>query len=590
MVTLFGIFEVGSRGLLAQQLGLNVTGNNIANANTDGYSRQRVNLTTEDPINSTSGVISTGVRVDSIQRLRDEFLDFQIRATTSESGFLGKNSSIYDEIQTILQDPLNSVAPVQEDNPAEAGLSSLLIRFFGSFQELAANPESTAVRATVRESAITLANGFNTIRASLGDLSSRLNQEVPKTVQKINGLLDQIASINEQIVRIESDSANSANDLRDKRDQLITNLATLVPVTSVEQPNGQVDIRVLGSGVVTGNRVSHLEAVTDPQDPTGTYQIVNSVERSRILTGDIKTGQLGALIQGRDNIVQEFIGRIDSLAQTVIQEVNRIQSESIGLDSFTDLTGTAAVADPSQAIDTQTLDFPPQAGSFVVRVVNAQGVAQNLFTVNFDPSVDTLDDLAARIDAIDGAAGAGNGAISATVTSGNQLNITGNGGLSFTFQGDTSNVISALGLNNFFSGKDAGDIAVSSFIQDPASGLRRIAASSTGAPGDNGGALAIAALTSAQVADGGTTTISDSYRRAIGDLGSAAQRNTSVADGTNRTLIQLVTRQESVSGVSLDEESVNLIRFQHAFNAAARYITTVDSLIDRVVNGLGVTR
>lgn len=590
MVTLFGTFDVGSRALLAQQLGLNITGHNIANANTPGFSRQRVNLETARPLDLGPGALPTGVRVESIQRMRDLFLDFQIRTATSDQGFLDKNEDVLSELETIFQDPLNPIAGLLEDNPSEAGINSLFSRFFGAFQELSAHPESIAIRATVRETAISLAKGFNTIRTNLDDLTERLNGEVKATVDQINGLLERIGKLNEQIVKAEADPSISANDLRDLRDQLLNDLSEQVPITATEQANGQVDVRILGTGVVVGNRVSPFEAVADPEDPTGIYQILNSVERARVLTMDITSGKLGALIEARDSVVPGFIDKIDTVTGTLIREVNHLHSESIGLDGFATLTGSVGLSDPLTVFSALDLADPPQAGNFVVRVTDSNGVVQNLFTVNFDPAVDTLTDLANRIDAIDGVAGPGGGSISASVTSDNRLQIDANGGLEFTFQGDTSNVLSALGMNTFFAGSDASDITVSDFILDVTNGLRRIAASSTGAPGDNGGALSIARIQEALVADGNTATIGDSYRTLIAELGVRAQRNTSQSSASASSLKDLQSRQESTAGVSLDEEAVNLIRYQHAFSAAARYITTVDSLIERVVNGLGVTR
>ncbi|NUN96943.1 MAG: flagellar hook-associated protein FlgK [Candidatus Omnitrophica bacterium] len=590
MVTLFGAFEVGARGLLAQQQGLNVTGHNIANANTEGFSRQRVNLATSYPLNVTPGSVGTGVRVESIQRLRDEFLDFQLREATTENGFLDANSDIFLELQTILQDPLNPLADTLENSPAESGLNGLLSRFFGAFQELAANPESIAVRATVRETAISLAEGISTVRGNLSDLRETLNNRIRDTVSEVNSLLERIGTLNEDIARIEAVSGNSANDLRDLRDQALTQLSELVPITVTPQANGSVDVRVLGTGAVIGNRVSPFEALIAPGDSSGDYQIVNSLERSRVLTNDLEGGRLGALIHARDDLVPDFINQIDTLAATVIREVNRAHSGSIGLEGFTSLTGSQDVANPATVFDSLGLPFPPQAGSFTLRVVNSEGVVQNLYSINFNPAVDSLADLAARIDAIDGVAGPGGGSISASVTTDNRLSITSNGGLEFTFQGDTSGALASLGLNTFFSGSDGSDIAVSDFILDPTEGLRRIAASATGAPGDNGGALTLAGLQNALVAGSGSTTIGDFYRQTIAELGVRAQRNASRIDASERTLNGLRDQVESVSGVSLDEEAVNLIRFQQAFNAAARYITTVDSLIDRVVNGMGVTR
>ena len=590
MVTLFGIFETGARALFASQVALDTTGHNIANANTPGFSRQRVNLSTTAPIMTAQGAIPTGVQVDSVTRLRDEFLDFQMRQQASNREYLGKNEQIFGELQIILQDPLNPVAGLLEESTNEAGISSLLQRFFSSFQELSANPESTAVRATVRETAVTLAKGLNVVSGALDDLREGLNSQIEIVVEEVNTLLERIAQLNQEITRIEVVPNATANDARDIRDQLLMELAELVPVSTTEEANGAVNVRILSSSVVVGNRVAPFEVDVFPGDPTRSFQIINTVERTRVLTGDFETGRLGALIQARDNLIPDAVDKIDEVARVVIREVNRIHSESIGLEGFTDLIGTTSVQDPTSTLDTQNLDFPPQAGNFVIRITNSDGVVQNLYTVSFDPAVDSLTTLAASIDAADGAAGPGAGSISAVVTADNKLQIASNGGLEFTFQGDTSNVLAALGLNVFFAGNDSQTIAVSDFILDTDLGLRRIAASSTGAEGDNGASLAIASLENDLVAGGNTATIGDFYRRIIAEVGGQAQRNKTLSENTGAILDDLKTRQESIAGVSLDEESVNLIKFQHAFNAAARFITTVDSLIDRVVNGMGLTR
>jgi flagellar hook-associated protein 1 FlgK len=260
----------------------------------------------------------------------------------------------------------------------------------------------------------------------------------------------------------------------------------------------------------------------------------------------------------------------------------------VGFDS---LVSPVSIQDPAVTLDTAGfLDFPTQAGQFTIRIVDSDGIVQNLLTVNFDPATDTLNSLAAAIDSADGLAGAGNGPISAVVNVDNQLEIGSNGGLEFTFTEDTSHILASLGFNTFFTGVGAGDIALTDSILDPDLGLLRIAASATGAEGDNGGALAIADLEFGKIARNGTATIGEFYREGISDLGVRAQRNKSLASESLTFLEDLKIRQESVAGVSLDEESVNLIKFQQAFNGAARYITIVDSLIDRVVNFLGITR
>jgi flagellar hook-associated protein 1 FlgK len=590
MVTLFGIFETGARALFSQQIGLDTTGHNIANANTPGFSRQRTNFSTTNPISSYIGSLPTGVQVQSVTRLRDEFLDFQIRQQTSLQGFHDENEGVYTNLQYILQDPLNPIADLVEQSASEAGLSSLLKRFFNAFQELSLNPESNSIRASVRQTATTLAQGLNTIHDQLSEYQAGLNDDVATTVTEINSLIEQIASINQEVIRIETNEKRIANDARDLRDQLLTQLSDLVPISTTEQPNGAVDVRVMNTTVVIGNRAAPFEAVVDPEDDTGTYEIINSVERSRVLTSDFTAGRLGAILQARDTVLPDKIEKVNEIARVLIREVNRAHSTGTGLVGFSELLGTTQVSDAAVPLDNLQFDFPADAGTLTFRIVDSNGTVQNVLNVAFDPSTDSLNDLAANIDAADGLAGAGNGPISAEVTPEGQLRITTNGGLQVTIGGDSSGVLSTLGINTFFAGGDASDIAISDFIGSGDEGLLRIAASANGEEGDNGTALILAGLEHNLIANGNRATLGDFYRSMISELGVQAQQNKTLAGNANLVVENLVTRQESVAGVSLDEESVNLIRFQQAYNASARFITTLDSLLDRVVNGMGVTR
>ena len=454
---------------------------------------------------------------------------------------LNENEDIFGQLQIIMQDPLNPIAESLEESPEEAGLNSLLHRFFATFQELASNPESSAVRATVRETAITLASGLNVVNGALEDFQDGLNQQVGTAVRQINSLLDRIAELNQEVVKIELNPGVIANDARDLRDQMLTELSEWVPVSVIEESDGSVSVQVMTSSVVIGNRTAPFEAASLPDDSTGTLQIINSIERSRVLTSDFVTGKLAALIQARDELVPDILTQLDEVARIVIGEVNDIHSESIGLIGFSSLTSANSVSDSAVILDSMGLDFPAEAGEFGIRVVDANGIVQNLYTIAFDPSVDSLDDLAARIDAIDGAAGPGVGSISAAVTSDNRLEITSNGGLEFTFQGDTSKVLAALGINTFFAGNDASTITVSDFILDPDDGLARIAASSTGAVGDNGSALLIASLENDLIADRDTVTIGDYYRRIVAELGVQAQRNKTLSGNIDAIVVDLKT-------------------------------------------------
>jgi|GEM_PF-650380 len=582
MTTLFGILETGSRALFAQQTGLAVTGNNIANVNTPGYSRQRANLVTMPEIDIPPVPLGQGVRVASIERYRSVFLDRQIRNESSYLGFYESMVDIFGQMQTVFSDPITAPAS-QVGETAEAGLNTSLIRFFESFQELSLEPESTAVRAAVRETAITLSSTFNQMDRQLSDLRADLNRQLESSVNEINALLDSILEVNMQISRLELEPSANANNLRDQRDLLITQLSRLVPVTATEQANGAVNVSIFGINAVQMQSVNHLLAQPRGDDPAGTVDILFENGGGQVLNNQIRSGELGALLQAREQVIPQFQDALDELARTLIEQVNAIHSGSAGLKGFEELTGTLSVSDPATLLESAGLEYDVQAGSFDLVVRDANGDVVNTYTIAVDPATDDLNALAAAIDAADGVVGGGD--LVASVNASNQLVIGAGANLSFTFQGDSSGVVAALGLNTFFSGTDARTIALSQLIQDDPA---YIAASADGTPGNNESALLIAQLRDAQILSGGTADFNEFYQGMVASLGTQARRMIQLEANTSLLVDSLEIRQEEIAGVSLDEETVKMLEFQRAFTAASRFITSVDEMIETVVERMGI--
>lgn len=582
MTTLFGILETGSRALFAQQTGLAVTGNNIANVNTPGYSRQRANLVTMPEIDIPPVPLGQGVRVASIERYRSVFLDRQIRNESSYLGFYESMVDLFGQMQTVFSDPITAPAS-QVGETAEAGLNTSLIRFFESFQELSLEPESTAVRAAVRETAITLSSTFNQMDRQLSDLRADLNRQLESSVNEINALLDSILEVNMQISRLELEPSANANNLRDQRDLLITQLSRLVPVTATEQANGAVNVSIFGINAVQMQSVNHLLAQPRGDDPAGTVDILFENGGGQVLNNQIRSGELGALLQAREQVIPQFQDALDELARTLIEQVNAIHSGSAGLKGFEELTGTLSVSDPATLLESAGLEYDVQAGSFDLVVRDANGDVVNTYTIAVDPATDDLNALAAAIDAADGVVGGGD--LVASVNASNQLVIGAGANLSFTFQGDSSGVVAALGLNTFFSGTDARTIALSQLIQDDPA---YIAASADGTPGNNESALLIAQLRDAQILSGGTADFNEFYQGMVASLGTQARRMIQLEANTSLLVDSLEIRQEEIAGVSLDEETVKMLEFQRAFTAASRFITSVDEMIETVVERMGI--
>lgn len=582
MVTLFGILDIGARGLFAQQRALNTTGHNIANATTPGYSRQRVNMVSAYPLLERPGPLGTGVEVVSVERMRDAFLDGQIRTQLSLFGFFSTASGGYDQLETILAEPLNPVAGAL-DNPEATGLNAILQRFFDAFHELSLSPESSSARTSVVQTAITATETFNNLAQQLAQQRRDTNDAIKLKIDEINLKLQEIADLNRQIARIEVDGQSHANDLRDKRDQALADLSQMTPLRTTENPDGSVNVAILGVNVISGvNLTTTLEAVVTPDDPNAFYSVVFSKERSRVLNTLFESGELGALLALRDDITPRFQERLDTLAAALIEQVNRLHAGGSGLSKFTLLRSLNGVSSASVALANAGLPASINAGQFQIVVEDANGVAQGRYNIALDPGVDTLASLAAAIDAADGVVGGG--PLSAQLV-GNQLEISSASGLTFRFEGDTSGVLGALGLNTFFTGTDATTIAVAGdIVANPS----RIAHSADGTPGNVDNAIAIAQLAGRPILDNGTADFRAYNRSTLSILGIESRRVSELALNTDALVTELAARQESLAGVSLDEEAVNLIRFQQAFNGSARFITAVDQMIDNVVNGMGL--
>lgn len=582
MVTLFGILETGSRALYAQQAGLAVTGNNIANVNTPGYSRQRVNLVTTPDLRLEPVPVGTGVRVQSIERLRSAFLDAQIRQETSRLGYYSQQGDILSQLEVLFNDPISLPASSLED-AAEAGLNATLTRFFDALQEVSLEPESTSVRTALEQQAQVLVSTFALIDGQLKDLRQEVDTRIQNTVDEINTLLKSIYDVNQQIGRIEVGLEDQANNLRDQRDLLITQLASYVPLEVTELDSGAVNVKIYGINAVQPSSVTYLQAVGDPNDPNAVVNIVFEGTGGQILDGLITSGELGGLLRARDELIPFYGDQLDTLAHTLIYEVNRIHSGAAGLKGFERITGTASVRDPASALASAGLDFPIQAGAFTLVVRNATGDVIDSYTVAVDPTVDSLTALAAAIDAADGTVGGGD--LTAAVTGDYRLQVTAGTGLSFTFQGESSGALAALGVNTFFIGSDAASIAVNGLISRD---VNYIAASSDGAQGNNDAMLLMAQLRNAKTMLGGKADFHAFYQGMIAQLGTEGRAAEQLESNISLLVESLEIRQEELAGVSLDEETVNLLKFQRAFTAASRFITSVDELVQTIVERMGI--
>jgi len=575
MGSIFSALNIGRLGLLAQQYSMHVLGNNIANVNTEGYTRRRVVLSPTGSVQLGSGLVfGTGVKTEDIQRVRDTFLDVYLRNEMGTLGMLDKSSAAYKYIELIFN----------ELGDQGRSLSTMMSEFWNAWETLSTEPENTAVRESVISSGLSLASTFRYMRERLDGLRLDLNTAVGTTVEEINTLAAQLQELNVQIIAAE-DEPHTANDLRDRRDLLVDRLSELAAVTTRDFGDGELAVFINGSLLVSGTTIRTLETTAGT---SGMYAVQWAD------TGDTVTpsgGELKGLMDSRDVNVPAYISRVDALATQIIKEVNRLHSGGNGLELYEVATSGIAVTDADAPLDSGAgLPFEDEitSGGFYLGAYTTAGNLLLQQWISITPGTSTLNTVAAEINADFLATGF----LQAYVVSNRLMIQVGSGAPSdtrFSFVGsngtrDTSGFLLATELNTFFTGEDSETINVSSLLQNNADFL---ATASSTAPGDNAIALAIGNLRNQTFEIGADTearSFDDYHEVTIATLGAESARESGLCANQENVVEAFKQQRLAYSGVNLDEELTNLISVEHAYTAAARYISTIDEMLETLVS------
>lgn len=564
MGTLFSALSIARSGLQAAQVQLDTSGHNIANVNKEGFSRQRVELTSNTPIAREYGQIGRGVKIAQITRVRDVLLDGLYRHQAAGL----KNAEIQAEFFKQIEDVFLE--------PSENGLSGRINLFFQALQDFSTNVESLPVRQSVTAEAEALSSLFNETYQRLDTLRTNANEEVSNFVPQINSLAEQIAALNDQI-RVTEGSGNPANDLRDDRDVLLDQLAEIGNIFVREKNSGEVDVLLGEQELVSGSIFRTVEAVQNAAlDPNRNDLVeLRFTDNGQVLT--VTDGELYGALQMRDQQLPSVLSDVNELASTIIQEINRIHSQANGLTNLSGtVTGSTSVPDPAAALTTANIPFPITAGSFDVNVYDATGtpIGGSPFTISVGPGT-TLNDIVADLNAIPN--------LSASVNPDGQLEVTGAAGFTFGFSNDTSGAVGALGVNALFTGFDAQTMGVNQAIADNPQLLAGAFSTDPANTGDNTAALAMANVQNAKLLSNGSATINDFYESFVAQIGVDARSNESTL-GVEQTFVETFERRrQEISGVSIDEEVTLLIQFQRAFEASARVVTVTDRMLDALL-------
>jgi flagellar hook-associated protein 1 FlgK len=573
------IFSTGVSGLFASQAGIDVTGHNISNVNTEGYSRQRVSLNTMSPEHNGDGLFGRGVNIEGVERVYDDMIASSIRNESADLKY-------FESIQKALAKTQVYFNELEDGS----GLGEAIQQYYDAWGDLAntapdQSDEALIKRKTLLEKADILADKIRAGDQALKNLQAESNFIIEEYVGEINQIAENISYLNKQIAVVEA-TGQTANDFRDQRQALLNRLGEMANITVHERTSGQVAVYVGGNALVDEVKTFQITAEkTDESEDVRIMWGTPEQQKSRVdITDSFTSGEIGAEVYIRDELLDGYADSLNELASTMIEETNRVHAIGQGTQRLTQVTSANGVTNPTYTLAEEAGAFPAEvyAGTLRITVYDENGNKVDDYDVEIDPEVDNLNSIINKISASDGDGDAG--AIQASISLNNSLKITAGAGYTFAFTEDTSNFLVASGTYGFFGGSDASNIEVSGLIKTNSA---FIATSKTGAPGDNQNASAIADIKQKSVFNEGTISIDEFYSYFAASIGSDKQKADTYVATKQQAINQLELKLEEVKGVSMDEEMTNLMKFQRAFEASARFITTVDEMLNKLVNGLG---
>lgn len=572
--------SIGRSALSASQLAIQITGHNLANVSTPGFSRQRVELSAQTPQRYGDVFTGRGVFVDGIRRQVDEAIQARLWSGISRDAAAQTSLQLFSSVESILNEL------------SDADLSSELSRFFNSWSELANSPGAAGARSLVVQQGETLASSIRRLRQDMLELRERVDRQLESEVFSANDLLGQIATINQQIVTGEA-GVTVANDLRDRRDVLVAELSEFMDITAITRPDGGMDV-LLGSTPVVlpqGSRGVELRRESSPDGVQVSVRVKQDGQRL-----DIESGSIGALLGQRDKLVNDTLTQLDTVASQLIFQVNRIHAEGYGTSPMTHTRGTLnmPLAESTIALNSPYnstiagLPYGPTTGAFDVVVTNTITGARQTVRINIDlDGIDnngqpgfandtSLADIAASLNGVDN--------LSASIGPDGRLSIESGPGWSFAFQNDTSGVLATLGVNSYFTGHNASNIGIRNELVSNPSLLAAGGVGENGEPSDNAAAMRIALLQDKTFDELGGRSIRGQWLDAVQRVGVRTDAAITEAQGALLVRANLQAQRDGISGVSIDEETINLIQYQQQYQGAARFISVVNDLTQQLLS------
>ncbi|OFZ20158.1 MAG: flagellar hook-associated protein FlgK [Bdellovibrionales bacterium GWB1_55_8] len=465
------VFNTGRSGMMASKAAIATAGHNISNANTEGFSRQRVQTSpdTPRPALGSHALVGTGTLVSRVERINDEYVEKQIRNGTRDMSHMEEKDMALRQTEDIFNE-MNG-----------EGLNRLVARFFNEFRKLGNEPDNEAVRQSVREASQAMVNDFHRLRNSVQEVRTHIDSRLDGYTSEVNSIVDDLKELNQKIKAVEIGGA-SPNDLLDKRDAALRKLSSYMDLNMHKDSSGGYVVDIKGVGpLIVGSQAEKFSVFRSPADdqgkPENALDISSSSSVASTVTHQIKGGKIGALLEVRDQTLSTIIDRLDELAFNVGNAVNRIHQQGFTRDGL-------------------------QGVAFFRNIQNRERAAEFI-------------------------------------------------GLSDAVSASVNNIATAAQPDS---------------------------------PGDNRIAIAISGIQYQQLMNDNKSTLDDFYNSIVSDVGVATSRNRSALNQQKDIVTQLNKMRDRISGVSIDEETANLMQYQHTFDASAKVIQVADELLKTILD------
>lgn len=551
--------NIGKAALNNAQMAMDIVGKNIAHANDENYTRERLHISST--VSRSIDHEITGGIVHRIEQAVNQSLEKDI---LRERG----KFSAYDKQYTVLQQIESSINEL-----SDADISSSLNYFYESLEKLSLNPQDVPLRQTVLQSAEQVTDSFHLVSESLINLDQMVDREIHDHAEVLNNTLKQIADLNIEVARREGGvNDNPATDIRDRRRELLGDLSKMMNITTSEMSNGSVLVQSEGRTLVFQGEDRGV--YIDSSD--GFTRLRYSGDHSYV---EPKGGTLGGLIIAREELINPRREELNQLAAEYAWQTNRIHNTGRGLEGLTSITASTKI-DPNfveQPLDIAVVDqlslgniYKPQNGTITIEVRNENSGDTSLAYIDVvlvGNNKTSFRDLKDQIHQIQN--------ISAEIDTFGQMTVSSEEGYSFYIKEDTSHTTAFLGFNNFFEGNDANSIQVNQNLKE---NTNLLATAKSDSIGDNSNVAELIQSKELTYSDG--KTFHQHYESFVSSVASQTNRIGALRDNQERIVSDVTERRNAFSGVNLDEEAANMLRYQQAYQAAAQYISVQNQLLN----------